>query len=314
MTISLDSLKIFCDVVKQRSFSKGAQVNQITQSAASQAISQIEKRLGTQLLDRSKRPFALTPEGKVYYEGCRDLLSQYAAIESRTKSLFQESIGSVSVSSIYSVGLYDLHRYVRQFRELYPQGDVQIQFLHPRRIYESILAEETDLGLISYPRHLRELQIIPWREERMVLVCHPEHRFARLEEIHAEQLRGENFVALDPDIDARRQLDRYLREHAAPVRVVMEFDNLEAIKRGVETSAGVSILPYPTVVQEQNTGSLAIVPLAGEPFYRTLSIIHRKSKPLTPAMRSFIELLKADEGIQPPQYSASSRPLPEKVL
>ncbi len=294
--MTFKSLRTFCDVVRERSFSRGASVNRVSQSAASQAVLQLEKRLGVRLIDRSKRPFTLTREGRVYYEGCRELVDRYAALEARTRSFHQEARSRVRLASIYSVGLYDMNQYVRRFRDRHPRGDVRIEYVHPAKVYEKVFNEEADLGLISFPRSRRQLKVIPWRAEPMVLVCYPSHRFARLSCVRVDQLDGENFVAFDADLAIRRHIDRRLREHNVTVSVVMEFDNIEAIKRGVEARAGVSILPEPTVRPELHVRSLAAARFVGLDLVRPLSIIHLRRKALTPAMASLIELLKKGAG------------------
>lgn len=293
MSLTLDGLKIFCDVVRQRSFSRGASLNNVTQSAASQAVSQIEKRLGVQLIDRSKRPFTLTPEGRVYYEGCRDLVDRYISVEERTRSLHSEAASSVTVASIYSVGLYDMNQYVLKFQAAFPRGQVRLQYLHPHRVYESVINGEADLGLVSFPRSIRGLQAIPWRDEPMLLICCPSHRLAHEVQINLAQLEGENFIAFDCNLDIRRNVDRSLREGDVEVHVnvVMEFDNIEAIKRAVEIGAGVSILPQPTVSREVENGSLKAIPLKENHLVRPMSIIYRKGRMISPSMKCFIDLL-----------------------
>ena len=88
--MQLETLKIFCDVVRWASFSRGAAENGISQSSASQAVHQLEVRLGVKLIDRSKRPLVLTPQGKVYYEGCKELVDRYLELENRVKALEDE--------------------------------------------------------------------------------------------------------------------------------------------------------------------------------------------------------------------------------
>ncbi len=295
--MTFECMKIFCDVVRQRSFSRGASAAGITQSAASQAVLQIEKRLGVRLIDRSKRPLELTPEGRVYYEGCRDLVERYAALEARTKSFQADVAGRLIVASIYSVGLYDMQRYVHEFQARWPSGTIRLDYTHPDKVCERVLNDEADLGLISCPRAPREFIAVPWRDEPMVLVCHPGHPFVRQGRIHLSQLQGENFVAFDSDLAVRRHVDRYLRESKVHVHVVMEFDNIEAIKRGVEIGAGVSILPEPTVRREVETGALMVVPVDGLELVRPLCIIRRRGKVLTPVMTGFIEMLTSPNGV-----------------
>ena len=178
--MQLESLKIFCDVVRWASFSRGAAENGISQSSASQAVHQLEARLGVKLIDRSKRPLVLTPQGKVYYEGCRSWsgATRSSRTGSRRWSTSTRSIGTVGVASIYSVGMHHMSRYVKTFEDRYPEASVRLEYLHPTRVVERVVAGEADLGLISYPRKWPELTVIPWREEVMVLAVHPSHRFA----------------------------------------------------------------------------------------------------------------------------------------
>src|SRR5215472_15204075 len=115
--MQLESLKIFCDVVRWASFSRGAAENGISQSSASQAVQQLESRLGLKLIDRSKRPLVLTPQGKIYHDGCKELVDRYLELEARVKAVAEEDlvVGTVVVAAIYSVGLHDMSGYVRSF-------------------------------------------------------------------------------------------------------------------------------------------------------------------------------------------------------
>lgn len=294
--MQLEALKIFCDVVRWGSFSRGAHENQISQSSASQAVHQLELRLGVKLIDRSKRPLVLTPHGKVYYEGCKDLVGRYYEIETRVKALEDDHkvAGTVRVASIYSVGLHHMSRYAQQFAELYPEANVRLEYLHPTRVVESVNHEGAELGLISYPRKWPELTVIPWRDEEMVLAVHPKHRFAARETVDVGQLDGEKFVNFDPDLSIRRAIDRFLRRHGVQVETVMEFDNIENIKRAVEIPAGVAILPEPTLAQEVRAGTLAAVRFTSHELTRPLAIIHRRSGQLGLTASRFLNLLTAE--------------------
>lgn len=299
--MQLESLKIFCDVVRWASFSRGAAENGISQSSASQAVHQLESRLGLKLIDRSKRPLVLTAQGKVYYEGCRELVGRYEELENRVKALVDEHKvnGTVGVASIYSVGMHHMSRYVKTFEARYPEASVRLEYLHPTRVVERVAGGEADLGLISYPRKWPELTVIPWREEVMVLAVHPSHRFAGLQAVDVRELDGESFVAFDGDLSIRRAIDRCLRHHDVSVEVVLEFDNIENIKRAVEIPAGISILPEPSVSREVWAGSLCSVRIEGQDLKyrlnRPLAIIHRRQDNLDLTALRFLELLTGGE-------------------
>jgi len=117
---------------------------------------------------------------------------------------------------------------------------------------------------------------------------------ARKGELELSDLEGQKFISFDPDIPTRKAVDAIFRENKLEIDPVMEFDNIETVKRAVEIDHGVAIVPFATVLQEIKQGTLATVPLKGDGFTRPLAILHRKGRVLTPAMKKFIEILGMD--------------------
>jgi DNA-binding transcriptional LysR family regulator len=304
--MQLESLKIFCDVVRWASFSRGASENGISQSSASQAVHQIELRLGVKLIDRSKRPLVPTPHGRVYYEGCKDLVGRYLEVENRVKALedVRNVVGTVGVASIYSVGLHQLCRHAQTFAERYPGASVRLEYLHPTRVVESVIGGGTELGLISFPKKWPDLTVIPWREEEIILAVHPGHRFAKRESIEIRELDGETFISYDSDLSIRKAIDRALRHHDVSFSVALEFDNIENIKRAVEIPSGVALLPEPTVAREVAAGSLVAVRITGQDprhaLKRPLAIIYRRHDQLGLTAERFLQLLHEEGGGERP--------------
>ena len=295
--MTLEMLKLYCDIVRLHSFSQGAAANQISQSAASQAIQQLETELDVLLIDRSKRPFMVTPEGRTFYDGCQALLQGFEKVRAQIASTRTQITGNVRVAAIYSVGIHIMSDHMQRFMSLHPQAKVRLEYLHPHKVVEAVLNDEADLGILSYPPSNRSLTILPWRNETMVFVCHPTHRLARRKIITAADLNGENFVAFDADLSIRKAIDRCLRQHDVKVNVVMEFDNIETIKQAIAIGAGVSILPRPTILKEVGNRTLAAVPLSMAELVRPLGIIHRRGKLFTPTIARFLELLRqSDQG------------------
>ena len=290
--MNLETLQLYCEVIRLRSFSRGAAANEVSQSAASQAIQQLEADLDVQLLDRTKRPFTVTPEGRVFYEACRDLLDRYAQARARIASAGTRLDGTVRVAAIYSVGLHDVSRHMQPFMSAHPQAKVQLECLHPHKVVEAVINDEADIGIMSYPPNMRSLAVIPWRSEKMVLVCHPGHRFAKRRVVMPADLNGEKFVAFDADLGIRKAIDRSLKQANIRVNVVMEFDNIETIKQAIAIGAGISILPQPTVVKETEIGSLAAAALGLPNLVRPVGITYRKHKQLSPTVVRFIESLR----------------------
>ncbi len=224
--MQFESLKVFCDIARHRSFSQAAVDNGVTQSAVSQTVSLLEKRLGAQLIDRSTRPLQLTALGRLYYEGCKRVWEEYTELEASIRRAQSELATTVQVAAIYSVGLGDMGQLVERFRAQHPSAHVHVEYLHPDRVYERVLDGTADLGLVSFPKKSRELTWLPWREEEMVVACAPAHALAPGRGVRVAQLAGQKYVGFDRGLVIRREVDRFLREHDVTVDVVMEFDNI----------------------------------------------------------------------------------------
>jgi DNA-binding transcriptional LysR family regulator len=288
------SLKIFCDVVERKSFSRAADENGISQSSASQLVQALERRLGVQLLDRSTRPFGLTPEGQRFYDGCRDLVRRFEQLEEEVRTLHDAEARSLVVASIYSVGLHHMSAFMQRFSAEHPRAQVRLEYLHPHRVCEVVENGDADLGIVSYPKETDALVALPWRSEPMVVVCHPQHRLAREKSTPLKAIAGESFVAFETGLAIREAIDRALVRAHAEVNVTLEFDNIETMKRAIEIDAGVSILPEPSVRREIALGTLAKVSIAGDAIVRPLGIVHRRDRQLSELAQQFIGLLKAD--------------------
>jgi DNA-binding transcriptional LysR family regulator len=291
--VSLENFKIFRDIAQTKRISRGAAMNGISQSAASQLIQQLERRLGAALFDRSKRPLALTAAGRIYYDGCKDILRRYEQVEAGLEALKGEASGSVRLACIYSIGLNEMARHTAEFQKSHPKARVRLEYLRPDKIYEAVQEDQTDLGLLSYPTPNKEIRVVDWRKERMILVVYPGHRLAGMPEVEPAELNGERLVSFDEDLAIRRALDRYLRSCGVTMQPALQFDNTQMIKEAVAIGSGISILPEPTVAQDVAQGRLIAVPLAGHALERPLGIIHRRGRKLSPTAEQFLEFLRS---------------------
>jgi DNA-binding transcriptional LysR family regulator len=290
--MQFESLRVFCDIARLRSFSQAAALHDMTQSAASQIVHMLETRLGGQLIDRSTRPLHLTPLGRAYYEGCRKLVEEYLALEARLKEDRATLSATVVVAAIYSVSLSDLGEFKERFRALQPTANVSLEYLHPDEVYDKVHQGTADFGLVSFPRKGRDLNVLPWREEPMVLACAPRHPLASRPRVRAVDLHEQTYIGFNRALVIRRQVDRFLRAHHVIPQVVLEFDNIESIKRAVEDNAGIALLPEPTVRREVAAGTLVARPLEGQRFLRPLGVIYRRHHDLSSFALRFMELLR----------------------
>jgi DNA-binding transcriptional LysR family regulator len=310
-------LKIYCDIVDMASFSRAAEANGVSQSNASQVVHQLEERLGVRLIDRSTRPFVLTPEGQRFHEGSRVIVQRYNDLEREVRSLQAAAAARLTVASIYSVGLAHMSRFLREFLAANPRADVRLEYLHPDRVYEAVDSGAADLGLVSYPEPSRTLATIAWRSEPMVLVCDPQHPLAKRDVVPLEALRDQPLIAFQEGLKIRDEIDRVLSERGISMKMELEFDNIETIKQAIEVGTGVSILPQPTIARELAMGTLAMAPLEGQPLARPLGIIHRRDRKLSETAEQFVAMLRSQaldavEVVAPP--STNGRPRAGETL
>ena len=289
--MQFESLKVFCDLAETESFTQTAQVNSVSQSAVSQTISALEKHFKCLFIERSKKNFRLTSDGEVLYNYSKEMLKIYDAIHSRMQEIRHVVSGEIRVATVYSIGLHDLPPYVKRFMRDYPEVKVHVEYRRANQVYDAVLGNTVDVGLVAYPDHDARWETVPLRKERLVLACHPEHPLAKLRSVKLKALNGQKFISFEPDMPTRKALDKILRGEGVKVQHVMEFDNIETVKRAVELNCGVAIVPETTIKQEVAQQTLAAVPLAGD-YFRTLGAVYRANKVLSPALKLFLALLK----------------------
>lgn len=291
--MQIESLKVFTDLAETESFTKAAQINSVTQSAVSQQISSLERHFKSILIERSKKKFRLTREGQVLYEYSKQIIQTYDALQNRIQEIKDIVSGTIRVSTIYSIGLHDLPPYLKQFLKQFPTVNVHVEYRRANQVYDDVLGNVVDIGLVAYPQKELRLEVIPLREDPMVLICHPQHPFAKAKQIKLKQIAGQKFVGFEPDIPTRRAIDKVFKDHGVSLMPVMEFDNIETVKRAVEIDAGISIVPHNTILQEISKQTLVEVKIEDAEFFRPLAVIYKKSKVLSPAMKQFITILKS---------------------
>lgn len=293
--MQIENFKIFADLVETKSFSKAAKLNGITQSAVSQQARAMERNFKTLMIDRSQKQFNLTREGQRIYEAAKEILHVYEKLESELQEMKKVISGTIRISTIYSIGLHELPPYVKRFLQAFPSVNVRIEYRRSNLVYEDILHNAVDFGLVAFPQKQRQIEMLPFRNDRLVLITHPNHPLAKGTEVDLKTLSGHKFIGFDPDIPTRKAVDSIFRDNKLEITPVMEFDNIETVKRAVEIDHGIAIVPQATVQQELRQGTLAIIPFKGKEFTRPLAILHRKGRVLTPAMKKFVEML-ATEG------------------
>jgi DNA-binding transcriptional LysR family regulator len=196
------------------------------------------------------------------------------------------------VAAIYSIGMHTLPSYVKKFMVKYPNVHVHVEYLSAKKIFELVLDGDIDVGLVAVPKRDKRLDVYDFDDEPLVLVCSPKHPLAGESEVDIHKLQFERFIAFEKDVPTRLWIDSILQRYNIVIRPVMEFDNIETVKRAVEINSGLSILPRTAMLQELAGGALRAIPFSNENFVRPTGIIVRKNKILSQAAQYLIELLR----------------------
>ena len=288
----IETLKTFRDLVETGSFTRAAQMNLVSQSAVSQQLKSLEARYDCRLLERNRRGrVALTDEGRRFYAGCREVLERFQSLELRLRERSTAIAGTIRVATVYSIGLHELPPYVTRFMKQHPQVKVHLEYRRTNQVCEGCLDDTLDFGIVAFPIRRSNLDVIPWQEETLVLVCAPDHPLARRRRISLTRLHGEEFIAFERDIPTRKTIDRVLARHGVKVSRVMEFDNIETIKRAVEVGSGVSIVPQTTVLDAVQRRTLVQLEFVEGRFTRSVGVVHRRGRVLSPPARAFVDMV-----------------------
>lgn len=289
----IDAFKVFCDLVETNSFSQAAVVNDLTQSAVSQQIRNLELRLGVTLLERAGRSISLTPEGQAFHRACKSILNTWDTLQHDLRDLKNEVAGRLRIASIFSIGMHELPPLLKRFREQFPEVQVEVEYRRAPQVYDMVDEGTVDLGLVAFPARRQNLVHEIFREDRLVIICHPSHRLASESTAPLSALNGERFIGFEPDTPTRKSIDRHLREAGVSVTHHAEFDNVETVKRAVEIESGVSIVPASTVEAEVANGQLAAVEIASHKLTRPLGFLLQKARARPAGLKQLMEILKS---------------------
>ena len=287
----ITSLKVFCDLIETQSFSKTAILNSVTQSAVSQQLKSIEKRQCKQLIEREKRRLTLTAEGEIFYSYSREIVRRYEEMEHRIQALGGVVSGTVRLASIYSVGMLELTPYLKTYLKAYPKVNFRLQYDQVKKIYDDVGNGEVDLGIVSYPRTLRNVDVIPFTRDKMVVAMHPGHELASRNAFVPQELNKFPLVLFTPETPTRRAIDQFLKKHKIRPNIVMELDHIATIKHAVEVDIGISIVPLNAIEQELARNTLSCLHFVERDFDRPLGILFRKGRSLSIATQKLLDML-----------------------
>jgi DNA-binding transcriptional LysR family regulator len=294
--MQIEIFKVFCDLVDTSSFSKAANLNAITQSAVSQQIHALEKKFKVSLIERGKKIFCVTVEGRAFLQASREILRAYENLSDRLRELQSTIAGELNVATVYSIGLHELPRYLKPFRQSHPVVEINVEYLRSAQVYQRVAEGAAHIGLVAYPARRKGVTVENLWKDKLVLICPPGHRLANHPSVPISALENERFISFAFDQPTRKAMDRIFKLNKVSIRQMMEFDNIETLKRAVVIEHGIAIVPSITVEEECRVGSLVAVEIESADMWRPVGLVQRRSRGQTAASRALIALLKRGHG------------------
>jgi DNA-binding transcriptional LysR family regulator len=291
----LAQLEAFVEVAHRRSVTAAAEALFVTQPALTARLNSLESALGTQLLHRRRRGGAqLTEQGRVFLPFAERAVETVAEGRRVLDALAEGRAGQIAIGCSPAVSTYVLPTILRRFAASHPGVQLAVRTGHSEEVVALVKREQVEIGLI---RSLPDPQIEAFTlyEDRLVLVVHPTHPFARAGRARLEQLSDERFILFDRESSYHELTSALFREAGISPGGLMELDNIDAAKKMVEEGLGMTLLPRIAVAEELAARRLALVEIDGvEPLRRPIVAVRAtNAPPLSPAAADFLELLHA---------------------
>jgi len=258
MKFTLRQLQIFLAVAKYQNISKAAQSMHMSQSAASEALLTLEHTYEVRLFDRSGNKLALTSIGHTLRKEAENLVAHARNFEAVLMD--HAEVGHIRVGASFTIGNHLATRYLAGYLARYPEADVQLAIANTPDVVARVLNFEVDIGMIEGEVHHRELQLIPWREDELIVFCAADHPLARRKTLTHKDIREAAWILREPDSGARQTFDRALAGLLPDLNIYLELKHNEAIKNAVESGLGIGCLSR--IVLQKNFANGDLVPLA----------------------------------------------------
>jgi DNA-binding transcriptional LysR family regulator len=292
MSLNLHLLRMFATVVRCGSFSKAAEILNVSQPAISKGVRDFELQVGCRLLNRSPKGVLPTPEGLALSRRAEALFAVERAAEEELSALRGLHNGSLRIGASTTIATYMIPRYLGAFHRAYPGIELHLVSANTRDIAEQMLAQDIDIGLVEGPVDDRNLAAVPWRTDVMKLIAAPDHAFARaVAPIDPKLIENEVLIVREPGSGSREVVTQALAAHGIePVRT-LEIGSTAAIKQVVAAGLGVAIVSVVTVKDQVQLGRLKVLAMRDLAIERTLWQLKLPGRVDMPAARAFEKML-----------------------
>jgi DNA-binding transcriptional LysR family regulator len=256
MKFTIRQLQIFLAVAKHQNISKAAQSLHMSQSAASEALLNLEHMYEVSLFDRVSNKLALNAIGHTLRREAENLIAHCQSFE---KLLDHTDVGHIKVGASFTIGNHLATRYLAGYLANYPEADVQLDIANTPDVVARVLNFDVDVGMIEGEVHHRELELIPWREDELIVFCAADHPLARKKTLTNKDIKEALWILREPDSGARHTFDRALAGLLPDINIYLELRHNEAIKNAVESGLGIGCLSQ--IVLKKNFANGDLVPL-----------------------------------------------------
>ena len=280
--MDFDQLHTFLEIVRLKSFSKAAQTCYRTQPAISAQVRQLEQELRAELFERFGSRISLTTAGRIFAEYAEQMLDLRRRAQDAIAELETNPRGELVIAANEATCIYILPKVFSEYRQLFPAVQLQVDRSYGSHVVEAVMDNSADFGLTQLPVDEKRLQVVNIYRDEIRLIVPAGHPLAGTE-IGRRRATSWNFLLLPKQGKTRTRLNEWLEPVEDEIRISMELDSTEMMKRFVMAGLGVSFLAVSNCREEMAAGKLRAIPLAPEPMVRRLGLIYRKDKALSKA-------------------------------
>jgi DNA-binding transcriptional LysR family regulator len=288
--MDFDQLHTFLEIVRLKSFSKAALTCYRTQPAISAQVRQLEQELRADLFERFGSRISLTTAGKVFAEYAGQMLELRRRAQDGVAELESSPRGELAIAANEATCIYVLPKVFAKYRQLFPAVQLQVLRSYGARVVEAVMENSADFGLTQLPVEEKRVQVVNIYHDEIRLIVPARHSLAEKKAVLPQDL-VEPFLILPKQGKTRTRLNEWLEPVEDDIRISMELDSTEMMKRFVIADLGVTFLAVSNCGEEIAAGKLCAIPLAPERMVRRLGLIYRKDKALSKAALGFIQVV-----------------------
>lgn len=287
MRITLRQIEIFSAIAHSENVTRAAQQLSISQSAASNALVELERQFDCPLFDRIGKSLRLNSTGRGLLPQAEELLARAAAIEG---VLAGGTLGPLAVGATLTIGNYLATLIVAQYLQRHPASKIQLHVANTHSIVEQLLRFELDIGLIEGEASDADLLLEPWLDDEMAVICSPHHPLATAGEADSQTLEMQNWIVRESGSGTRALFDRVIARQLGRLNIRLELEHTEAIKRTVESGLGIACLSRLSLREAFRRGSLVEIRTPQFDLKRRFYFARHRNRYISPATQQFLDL------------------------